>query len=454
MLDFAFKKVYNTVIKFNMINKNDRILVGFSGGADSLFLMLSLIELKKHMDFEIFAAHLNHGIRGSEADDDEKFVSDFCEKNKIILYNKKVNIPEISEKNKISEEVAGRNERYSFFNEICTENGITKIAVAHNKNDSVETVILNLIRGASLTGLCGIKPKNNNIIRPIIEISRAEIELYLNKNNISYLTDSTNLTDIYTRNKIRNTILKSMSEINSSVIETIYSNLVNLNNDEDFIRSYCERLDCITKTDDEIIINKDIFDKEHVAIKCRILLMAFAMLKGNTLNISSTHLSIILNADKTGKTYDMPDDIKVKISYNSIILSVNKDKSSDYSYILNVDESIEYMRNNFILCSYCDNIDLNEKNVIFLDADIIKSKNLVVRNRRNGDKFVPFGMSSEKKLKNFFIDIKLPVDKRNETPIITDGEEIVAVVPYRVCEYYKVTNKTKKILKIKIYQEV
>jgi len=212
------EKVYSTIVKYNMINEGDRILVGFSGGADSLFLIHSLIELKKRINIEIYASHVNHGIRGDEAKKDENFVREYCLKHNILLYNKNVDIPEISEKNKISEETAGRNERYKFFKEVCQKNNINKIAVAHNMNDSVETVIHNMIRGASLNGLCGIKPVYKNIIRPIIEVTRQEIELYLKENDLTYCTDSTNACDIYTRNKIRNNILKCMSEINPSVV--------------------------------------------------------------------------------------------------------------------------------------------------------------------------------------------------------------------------------------------
>ncbi len=454
MLDFTVKKVYDTILKFNMINENDKILVGFSGGADSLFLIHSLMELQNYINFELFAAHLNHGIRGNEADSDETFVFNYCKKNKIRLFTKKVDIPQIASQSKISDEVAGRNERYRFFNEICTDNAINKIAVAHNKNDSVETVILNLIRGASLSGLCGIKPIHGNIIRPIIDISRTEIEDFLKTRKINYCTDSTNLTDIYTRNKIRNSILNTMTEINSSVIDTVYSNMHNLNNDDNFIKSYCEKLNCITESDDEIIVNMDILRHEHISVKNRVLLMAFEKLKGNTSNISSSHLSIILNADKTGKSFNMPDNITVKTSYNNIVFSYKNKTNDDYSYKLKVDIAVEYLKNKFILCTYCDYADLNEENTVYIDVDKVNINKLTVRNRRNGDRFIPYGMNGEKKIKNFFIDLKLPKNKRDEIPILTDNDVIAAIVPYRVSELYKVTKNTKKILKIKIYGEV
>ncbi len=452
-MDSTLQKVYNTIINEHMLESKDSILVGFSGGADSVFLMLSLIKLREYMEFDIYAAHLNHGIRGAEADSDETFVTEFCKKHNIKLFVKSIDIPKISKDLKLSEETAGRNERYKFFAEICTQNDIKKIAVAHNKNDSVETVLLNMIRGSALKGLCGIKPVNGNIIRPIIEISRNEIEQYLNDINQNFCTDSTNMTDVYTRNKIRNVILKSMSEINNSVINTIYSNLQSLNNDENFLELYCKNLACITAKENEIIINKTIFDKQHIAIKNRILLNAFQMINGNCSNISSKHLEILLNSKFAGKVYSMPGNVNVKVSYNQIVFSKNNDEYTRFEYVLHPGESIELFNNVYLHSNYCQTMNLAEKNAVFIDADKLKSDKLIIRSRQDGDRFIPYGMKTPKKIKDFFIDSKIPVYKRNEIPILVDGDEIAALIPYRVSELYKVTDKTQNILMIKITKE-
>lgn len=436
-----------------MLKKDESAVVGFSGGADSLFLMIALIELKKYYHFDVYAAHLNHGIRGKEADRDEKFVIDFCTKNNIRLFTKKVNIPDISKKQKISEEIAGRNERYKFFNEICTTYGIKKIAVAHNKNDSVETVIFNMIRGASLPGLCGIKPVNGNVIRPIIDISRNEIETYLSKHNYQFCTDSTNLTDLYNRNKIRNDILKTMSDINQSVIDTIYSNLTNLNNDENFLAKCCDELNCIAVTDKEIIIKKDIFENQHIAIKNRLILKAFEALKGNCINISSKHLEIISSADSIGKTFDMPGNIKVRISYDKIIFSYDTNQDISFEHVIMPGDKLNLYDNVYLSVQYCNEFDIKNKNAVFIDSDKIKSGNLIVRSRKDGDTFVPYGLNTAKKLKEYFINLKIPVYERAKIPILADGNEIAAVIPYRVSELYKVDSKTNKIIKLELTKE-
>lgn len=447
------EKVHGTIIKYDMIKNGEKVLVGFSGGADSLFLMLSLIEIKKHINFDIYAAHLNHGIRGIDALNDENFVVDFCKKESIPLFCKTVNIPQISRESKISEETAGRNERYKFFNEICKENNINKIAVAHNMNDSVETVIYNMIRGASLNGLGGIKPVNNNIIRPIIEVSRDEIEGYLKKYERSYCTDSTNLTDLYTRNKIRNVILKNMREINPSVIQTIHSNTLNLRNDDDFINDYTKKLNCISAEDKNVLVDKKIFDKEHISVKFRIIRYAFELLKGNCEGISSAHLEIITNASISGRTYNMPGGIRVSVSFDKIVFMCETNKQSGFEYNYTVGETTEYLPGMFLTSFYCDKYYPEDTNCLYIDADKLKTKHLKLRSRLDGDKFIPYGMKTQKKLKKYFIEQKIPSYKRDEVPIIIDGENIVCVVPYRISDLYKVSENTKNIIKFEITKE-
>lgn len=447
------EKVYGTIIKYDMIKNGDKVLVGFSGGVDSLFLILSLIEIKKHIDFDIYAAHLNHGIRGQEALNDENFVIDFCKSNQIPLFCKTVNIPEISRKTKISEETAGRNERYKFFNEICQKSNINKIAVAHNMNDSVETVIYNMIRGASLNGLCGIKPINENIIRPIIEVTRDEIEAYLSEKEKSYCTDSTNLTDLYTRNKIRNSILKNMREINPSVIQTIYSNTLNLRNDDDFINDYTKKLNCISADDNNVTVDKKVFDAEHISVKFRIIRRAFEMLKGSCEGISSVHLEIITNAGVSGRTYDMPGGVKVTVSFDRIVFMHETNKESGFEYNYTVGEKLEYLPGVFITSSYCDKYDPEDTDCLYIDGDKLKSKHLTIRSRRDGDKFIPYGMKTSKKLKKYFVEQRIPSYKRDEIPIIIDGENIVCVACYRISDLYKVSENTKYIIKFQITKE-
>ena len=203
-------KVRDTLIKYSMLENTDEIIVGFSGGADSTCLLYILNLLKDEFDFKIHAAHVNHSLRGNESERDEKFVRDFCEKNSIKLSVLKVDIFKMSKIEGKSLEECGREVRYNFFNSLCANK--SKIATAHNLNDCEETMFFNLTRGSGLKGLCSIPAVRENIIRPLIRCSRDEIENFCKENSIQYVTDSSNLSDDYTRNKIRHNIIPILKD--------------------------------------------------------------------------------------------------------------------------------------------------------------------------------------------------------------------------------------------------
>lgn len=215
-------KVLNTIKKYNLIEKGDGIVVGVSGGPDSICLVNILYNLKKELGIDIIVTHINHMIR-EEAGDDEEFANEYCKNRKIPFYSKKIDIQTISKKEKKSTEEAGREARYEFFNEILKKCGGTKIATAHTKGDNAETVLMNIIRGTGTSGLKGIQPKRDNIyIKPLIEISREEIEEYCEVNRLNPRHDKTNDENIYTRNKIRNILIPLIKEeFNPNIIDTL-----------------------------------------------------------------------------------------------------------------------------------------------------------------------------------------------------------------------------------------
>lgn len=452
-MDSTIQKVYDTIIKYSMIKSGDKVIVGLSGGADSVFLTLALLEIRNVLDFEIYAAHLNHGIRGDEAKRDEKFAENFCKINNIPLFIEYRDIPAISKRDKISEETAGRDERYKFFRELLDIHALDKIAVAHNANDNVETVILNMIRGSALKGLGGIKAVNDNIIRPMLNIKRCEIEAYLALRGQEYCTDSTNLSDIYTRNKIRNNIIKSMAEINPSIIDTVNSNIESLNEDEEFISSYAKKLGCISQSENDIIINRNIFDMEDISVKKRILQIAFKKIKGDCSNISNIHLSILSKHTQSGKTYDMPNGIKVIYSSDKIIFSNDFDDKLKYFHEYTIGDTIDFCKGIKITSSFCRDADFTDKTAVYLNADMLNGAKLILRSRKDGDSFIPYGLKHTKKLKQFMVDMKIPIGEKNKVPIVSVGDEIIAVLPYRIADKYKIDYKTQNIIKIQMIKE-
>ena len=219
-LDIVEEKFLNTVRDYNLIESGDVIVVGVSGGPDSITLLTCLNKYKEKLNCKIIVAHINHLIR-KDSTEDEQFVENYCKKNNIPVFIKRAKVEEIAKKQKRGTEETGRKIRYDFFNEVLEKNNANKIAIAHNMNDNAETMILNLIRGTGLQGLEGIRPRNNNIIRPLINCKREEIESYCKKNNLNPRIDSTNSENIYRRNIIRNKILPSLKEINPNIVETL-----------------------------------------------------------------------------------------------------------------------------------------------------------------------------------------------------------------------------------------
>ena len=219
-LDIVEEKFLNTVRDYNLIESGDVIVVGVSGGPDSITLLTCLNKYKEKFNYKIIVAHINHLIR-KDSTEDEQFVENYCKKNDIPIFIKRAKVEEIAKKEKRGTEETGRRIRYEFFNDVLKKNNANKIAIAHNMNDNAETMILNLIRGTGLQGLEGIRPRNNNIIRPLINCKREEIESYCEKNNLNPRIDSTNSENIYRRNIIRNKILPSLKEINPNIVETL-----------------------------------------------------------------------------------------------------------------------------------------------------------------------------------------------------------------------------------------
>jgi tRNA(Ile)-lysidine synthase len=260
-------KVISAINDNNMLECCDEVVVGFSGGADSVCLLHVLFSLSQRLGFTVKAAHVNHGIRGDEAKRDEVFSNDFCSRYGIMSHLHTFNCVDEANQSGESLEECGRRVRYNYFNSLVGEHG--KIATAHNANDNAETVLFNLARGTALKGACGIPCVRDNIIRPLIYCTRREIELYCEENKLEYITDSTNLSDDYSRNKIRHKILPVLTEINSCAIENINAFCVGTRQVEAYIHSEAEECLCNAK------VSKDTYDIHCLQNCSKVLLKEF-----------------------------------------------------------------------------------------------------------------------------------------------------------------------------------
>ncbi len=319
-------KVFETITKFKLIQDGDKIVLGVSGGPDSICMLDILNQLKNDkIKFDIIVAHINHQIR-EEANQDEKYVQNYCEKNNIKFCVQRIDVKKYANNNKIGLEEAGRKLRYIFFDEVMKLNNGNKIAIAHNKNDKIETIIMNEIRGCGLSGLKGIEPmRNNQIIRPLIECERIEIEKYCEENNLNPRIDKTNFINDCTRNKIRNIVLPYVvKEFNPNIVKTLDRLSEVVSETENYLQKQVEKKYnqlLISKENDKIILDLKKFNSEDILIKKRILLYTISEILGNTQNIEKINIEdlIKLCQNNIGNKYLKPkSNIKVLVNKGKI----------------------------------------------------------------------------------------------------------------------------------------
>ena len=323
-------KVIDTIKKYNLIQEGDKIVLGVSGGPDSISMLNILNEIKEEYKIEIYVAHINHMIR-VEAEDDEKYVQQYCKEKGIDFFVKRIDVQQIANNYKIGTEEAGRNVRYDFFDEVMQEVGANKIAIAHNKNDKIETIIMNLLRGSGLSGLKGIEPmRDNKYIRPLIECERQEIEQYCEKERLEPRIDKTNFENDYTRNKIRNIVIPYIKhEYNPNIIETM-DRLSQVATDEgNYIDSQANKIYkklLIEKTKDQIILKLKEFNEQEKVIKSRIILLTIKELMGSTQRIEKIHIEDIIKlcSNNVGNKFLTPNkNIKFLIKDKRIYVRKN-----------------------------------------------------------------------------------------------------------------------------------
>lgn len=466
--DIMIKQVLKYVKENQMLSNNDTIVIGVSGGADSVCLFFALLELKKEYHLDLYVVHINHGIRGEQAKEDALFVEELCSNYGVGFVLVTENVREIAKKERISEEEAGRNVRYEAFHNICNKLGANKIAIAHNSDDKAETVLFNLFRGSGLKGLTGISAIRDNIIRPLLCVNRSQIEKYLEDRNITYCTDLTNLETDYTRNKIRLKVLPYISEyINNNVKEHIVQTSVMIDETLSYIESNAN--DCFEKIvkqkDGQYSIRIGEFIVENIVIQKLVIRKMIERLAGKLKDITSEHVNMVLSLIEmqVGKRVNLPysivaqkgyEDIKLYVANNNITKDKTKEKILQQeeitipgSYFVE-NENLQF---EFNLIKYKKNLIIPQNGCTkWFDYDKINNT-VSLRNRREGDFLQIDRRGSKKKLKAFFIDRKIPKEERDEILLLADGNHIMWVVGDRISEAYKIDENTKYVLTVKLY---
>ena len=442
------KKIKSFIKDNKLININDNLVVGFSGGPDSVFLLYFLNTIRKEYNLNLLAVHINHSIREEGAKKDEDFSRNFCKLYNIEFIAYKENVPKYAKDNKLSLEDAGRQIRYRIFNEEATKLGNnSKIAIAHHKDDVVETIFLNFLRGAGINGLIGIEEKNNNIIRPILNIEKNEILDFLNENKIEYVEDLSNYENDYRRNKVRNELIPYIKDsFNPGIVNSII-NMSNIIREEyNFIDDYCNNLNLINKDLYNLYLNIDELLLQPIAIRRNLIIKTYEILNGSKKDLSFDNIETILDLLNKDSSSFIIKNYRIYTYNKKLFFTKIKDKNNFNFSKYNIGDNIYF--NNYLISSEIINNSTNlvfDSNTSYFSMDISNDK-LILRNRKDGDYIKLEGF--KKKIKDIMIDNKIDKYERDNIPILVSNNEILWVLGIRRANLYKINKKMEKIIKI------
>lgn len=427
-------KVKQTIEKYSLLKDVKSLAIGVSGGADSMCLLEILSKLKDEYDILLKVVHLNHGIRGEEALRDQNTVEEFCKKLGIECLVFSYDIPSLSKEMGIGEEECGRIKRYE-----CYEKAqCYAVATAHTLSDSIETMMFNLIRGTAIKGLCGIPARRDNIVRPLIECTRKEIESYCKINNIPYVTDSTNLSDDYTRNFIRHNIVANFGKVNENFECAILGAMETLRAENEFMESCKEKL--LEPADSGYKVDQLI--SAYPAVRRRAI--AEIISRSMPKNIEKRHIDLVEKAVMKGSgKIEITKDLYIVVSGGIILLQGNESECEEWQ-CSETDGAFLTPYGKYFLEEVP--ADYNGMNII--DADKLEGK-LFMSSRKQGDRFFNKKRGQTKTLKKLFNESKIPAARRNSVAVLREGENIVWIDGFGTDGKYLPDINTKNVLIIK-----
>lgn len=456
-------KVEQYIAERNMIQKEDKLIVGVSGGADSVCLLFVLLELQKKLNFEMVVVHVNHGLRGKAADEDETYVRKVCKEHGITCVVYSENVELIAKNRKQSIEEAGREVRREAFMHTMEEYGGTKIALAHHMNDNVETFFMNLARGTGIRGMGGIRPMAGVYIRPLLCLERGEIERFLEERKIPYCKDLTNDSDEYTRNRIRNHVVPYLEkEVNTRAVAHIGEAMEQLQELQSFLHDQTEIYfeQCVKEQEMGYIVLESPFQNVPTVFRPFIIKKVLVQVCQKEKDIEEIHLRELqeLFKKQVGKQVDLPYQMQGKRIYEGVSIQKKLFQKTerimiDVSFSEGNRQEIEW-KDSKIICQLLENVPINEMhlekiNTKRFDYDII-TRGVCIRTRQSGDYITIHPDGRTQKLKSLFINEKIPQEKRDEILLVADGHHILWVAGVRTNCMYQVHEHTKHILEIRI----
>jgi tRNA(Ile)-lysidine synthase len=439
-MDFK-EKVKNCIARHELLGREHPVLVALSGGADSVALACVLQDL----GYKIEAAHCNFCLRGAESDRDEAFVTDFCQRRKIVLHRRCFSTHAYAHEHHVSIEMAARTLRYDFFEQLLQERDLDCVAVAHHREDNTETVLLNLLRGTGIRGLRGIQYRNGKVVRPLLDVSRQEIEDYLAECHQDYVTDSTNLQDEVQRNKIRLNVMPRMREIYPNADESIHQGARRLS---DAFRIYEYGMDLLMQ---QVVHGNRILLEElnRTPAPETVLYEILSRMDFNPAQVAAIYEQ---QGGESGKVYESPThrllrDREALVFEKKAVRPARLEKVLPLEGIMRVTDDVTFLISR---SSYSSGGPLpREKNVICMDLDKVEFP-LVVRTPQTGDRFMPFGMKGMKLVSDFLTDLKKNVFEKERQLLVCSGDKIAWVVGERPDDRFRVTEHTRHILRIQL----
>ena len=488
------EKVRETIKKFEMLSPSDRVVVGVSGGPDSIALLHILKELIPQLKISLSIAHLNHGFRGKESDRDAEYVQELALELGLPVIVESRDVPAFIKEEGLSPEDGARRARYDFFARVVKRVKANKVALGHNADDQAETVLMRLLRGSGREGLGGIPPVRElkpgskvKVIRPLIEATREEVEEYLKEQGIKSRLDASNIEPVYLRNKIRLKLLPLLTKYNPNIKSILVRTAQILGEEDRYLEGIVNRhLKRIVKKGKEGI-TLDIIKLSSLSlpIQRRILRETLGAIKGNKLDIQLSHIDDVLDLLRVrGRaSLDLPGNILITKEYRRLSLGFKKEeRAPSFNYSLKVPgitkvpeiglsfrTKILKERPRALKKALKKRAYFDYEGALSLAPSTKKARitrfssaserlsyygrikaPLSLRNRETGDRFQPLGMRGSKKLKDFFIDEKIPLKERERIPLLVSGKEIIWVVGHRISDKAKITNKTKKVLIVEV----
>lgn len=444
------KQVWQTIEQFHMLEAGDRVLAGVSGGPDSIALLHLLDSCRDRYGFELFVVHVNHRLR-PEADGEAQYVQQFCEQKQIPFQLFAEDVADYAKQYGMSLEQAGHEVRHTCFRKAAEAWNITKLALGHHGDDRAESVLLHLVQGCGLDGLTAMPPKDGWLIRPFAFVQKKDLVQYCEQYSLQYFTDATNLEPGCLRNQIRLEVLPQLKAYNPQITESLLRLQESCGADADYLEQYTETLwhQYGSREAEQAVFPADVLREQHIAMQRRILRCMYRQVRGSEQNLSfgqTEQMRQIAMTNDGSQELHLADGLLFVREYNRLCVTRKLEKTSDYQYLWHIGEELFVPESE---CVFKAELDLTSETAgaEVLDVDYSRiSLPLTIRNRKPGDVLkMPFG---RKKLKDFFIDKKIPASRRDRIPVVLSGSEIIWIPGYYKADCVRINDETEQICRL------